>query len=378
MEGWTKMKKRVLITMMVMAAGAMLSATYAVGKKTPTVPFDHKKHIVDVEATCLDCHKEASSATTAVTMLLPKIEDCYVCHDQAEMNWTVPADGSSPWPMPERELIFDHSKHVAQGLECAACHAGIENATKAPSGGMPPMALCTDCHGERELKDDCTVCHSQVQLLRPKDHVADWVLDHPITARSDAKSCETCHRESYCSECHEGAALGLAVQNKSDAPVDRIGPMASAHEGKDLLLLQRAHDLNWRWTHGSDVRAKTMDCAACHEAQSFCNACHNPENDATRLRPVWHDMADFEFYTHADFARRDIEACAACHEPHGAEPTCMKCHKTIRSPHPDGFMKDNKGSWHDDENAVCFVCHDNGSRTAGVGFCGKCHGRDPE
>jgi hypothetical protein len=372
------MKRHAIIALTVMGASALLLSTYASGKNTPVVPFDHKKHIEEVGVACLDCHKEASSATTSATMLLPRIEDCYECHDQSEVNWTVPADGSSPWPTPARELIFDHAKHMSAGLECATCHAGVEKATKAPSDGLPSMALCTDCHKEREVKDDCNVCHSQVQVLRPKDHIADWISDHSIPARSDARSCETCHRQSYCSECHDGAALGLAVRNKEGAPADRIGPMASAHEGNDLLILQRVHDLNYRWTHGSDVRAKTLDCAVCHETQTFCNACHNPENDANRLRPVWHDMANFEFYTHADFARRDIEVCAACHEQSGAEPTCMKCHKTIRSPHPDGFMKDNKGSWHDDPNAMCFVCHDNGSRTPGVGFCGKCHGRDAD
>ncbi len=378
MDGKSRMKQRIKLTAMVMAGGAMLFATFAVGKRTPTVPFNHQLHLEEVGSTCLDCHKEATSSTTSASMLLPKIEDCYQCHDPEEVKWPVPADGSSPWAHSERELIFDHAKHMAQEMECASCHSGIEKATKVPSGGLPPMDLCTDCHGEKEINDGCNTCHSQVQLLRPKDHVADWVLDHSIVARSDARTCETCHRESYCSECHEGAALGLAVRNKVDAPIDRIGPLAPAHDGNALLLLQRAHDLNYRWTHGSDARAKTSDCAACHEAQTFCNACHNPDNDATRLRPIWHDMANFEFYTHADYARRDIEVCASCHEPHGAEPTCLKCHKSIRSPHPDGFMKDNKGSWHDDPNSVCFVCHDNGSRTAGVGFCGRCHGRDPE
>jgi hypothetical protein len=64
MEGWSKMKQRALIAVMVMACGAMLFATYAAGKKTPTIPFNHKLHIEDVEAACLDCHKEASSSTT--------------------------------------------------------------------------------------------------------------------------------------------------------------------------------------------------------------------------------------------------------------------------------------------------------------------------
>lgn len=376
MQRWTQMKRRVLMAMAIMGCGAVAFATYATGKKSPAVPFDHKYHIEDVGAACVDCHTDAETATTSAAVLIPPIENCYACHDQAEVNWAVPSDGSSPWPTAERELIFDHSKHAALGLDCMTCHSGVAKAKKAPSGGLPHMALCTDCHGEREINDDCNICHTQVQFLRPKDHVADWVLDHSITARTDAHTCETCHKQSYCSECHDGAALGLSVRNSPNTPVDRIGPMAPAHESNQMLVLQRAHDLNYRWTHGSDVRAKTSDCAVCHEAQSFCNACHSPENDASRLRPIWHDMANFEFYTHADYARNDIEACASCHEPSGAEPTCMKCHKTIRSPHPDGFMKDNKGSWHDDRNAVCFVCHDNGSRTAGVGFCGKCHGRD--
>lgn len=372
------MRRRASILAMAVVAGAVFFTAYASGTKTPTIPFDHKKHVEEVGAACLDCHKEASSATTSVTMLLPKIDDCYGCHEQSEMKWTVPADGSSPWPTPKRELTFDHAKHMSMGMECATCHAGVEKTTKAPSNALPPMSLCIDCHGEREVSVDCNVCHTQVELLRPKDHVADWVLDHSITARSDARSCETCHRESYCSECHEGAALGLAIVNKADAPVDRIGPMASAHDSNDLLILQRAHDLNYRWTHGSDVRAKTLDCAVCHEPQTFCNACHNPENDASRLRPVWHDLANFKFSMHADFARQDIEVCATCHEESGAEPTCMQCHRTTVSPHPDGFMRDVKGSWHDDRNAVCFACHENGTRSPGVGFCGRCHGRDPE
>jgi hypothetical protein len=81
---------------------------------------------------------------------------------------------------------------------------------------------------------------------------------------------------------------------------------------------------------------------------------------------------------HADFGRNDIEVCAGCHDQSGAEPTCMQCHRTIVSPHPDGFMRDVKGTWHDDENAVCFVCHESGARRPGVGFCGGCHGRETE
>ena len=69
MERWIVMKRRILMTMVLMSAGAMVFATYATGTKTPAIPFSHKKHIEEVEAACEDCHKTASSATTAASML---------------------------------------------------------------------------------------------------------------------------------------------------------------------------------------------------------------------------------------------------------------------------------------------------------------------
>ncbi len=372
--------KRLKIPMTVWATTLIVlsACVNGIGGTTPTIPFNHKFHLEDAGAECSACHKQASSATSAATMLLPKLEDCYACHAQADVDWPTPADTSAPWPAPRTDLVFDHSKHIGLGLDCATCHGNVRKAEASPSRAMPSMSLCTDCHTKREVNTSCNTCHTQVGLLRPKDHGPDWILDHPEVARGDAGTCENCHTQTYCSECHEGAALGLNIKNLKDAPVEKIGPLGAALEGRDLLILQRAHDLNYRYTHGADVRAKTSDCAVCHDAETFCNACHRPENDASRHRPVWHDLADFKFYKHADYARRDIEVCAGCHESSGADPTCLQCHRTIRSPHPDGFMKDVKGSWHDDDNAVCFVCHEVGTRSPGVGFCGKCHGRTPE
>lgn len=364
--------------------GVAITAVVA-GSKTneAVIRFSHAYHLDEVGAKCEDCHKDAASATASSANLLPKMEYCYACHDQKTTDCNVchtetnVQDGKySPYVAPAREVIFSHQFHVTdQKIECKTCHAGVARATKAPSHCLPAMDVCLDCHRKHKVDDNCKVCHTQVELRRPADHGPDWVLDHVESARQDSKSCENCHRPTYCEECHDGAALGMSIRGKNGAPTDLIGPLATAHEGKDLLILQRQHDLNYRFTHGADVKSKTSDCASCHEMGSFCGACHNPENDGGRTKPVWHDVAGFGAAGgHAEMARKDIEVCASCHDRDAAEPTCLQCHRTTVSPHPVGFMKDVHGPWHDDNSAVCFVCHESGARRAGEGFCGKCHG----
>ncbi|MBI3873317.1 MAG: hypothetical protein HY304_09605 [candidate division Zixibacteria bacterium] len=367
--------RRVMATSLV--AGVALMATALAKKPEPGIVFSHKLHHEKVDVACDACHAAAMTATTRSVDLMPKLEDCLACHERETTPWINAPQGPPVFAPRSHEVIFNHQRHVdSLKIDCKVCHATIERSEKIPPHVLPAMSACVECHRQKQVRDDCSVCHSHVETRKPEDHGADWVLDHVEASRRDDHSCETCHKQTYCQECHDGAALGLAIRGKEDAPQDQIGPLASAHEGTNLLVLQRQHDLNYRYTHGDDVKSKRSDCAVCHETQTFCAACHNAGDDRSRLRPAWHDLADFKFYRHADFARNDIESCAGCHDQNAAEPTCLTCHRTIRSPHPEGFMRDVHGSWHEDPDAVCFVCHDAGTRTPGVGFCGKCHGHE--
>jgi len=365
----SRLRRLVVTVSLIVFVGAVAHVLIGSRPSEAAIPFPHRVHVVDAEIACADCHEAATGSTTSADNLLPSRELCLGCHEEPDIDRYGYTERAI-----ERELIFSHALHSSTvGLDCNRCHEGIDEATTSPFR-LPAMDGCVACHAERQMNDDCSVCHSQVEWRRPEDHVADWVLDHVDVARSDARSCEQCHTQTYCQECHDGAALGFAVVGDEDAPRDRIGPLAGAAGGLDPLILQRAHGLNYRFTHGSDVRAKTSDCAICHETESFCVACHDPAHDGGRFRPVWHEVADFRFAAHADIARNDIELCAGCHDQSGAESTCLTCHRNAVSPHPDGFMQDVKGSWHDDDNAVCFVCHDPSSRETGIGFCTRCHG----
>ncbi|MEW5702574.1 MAG: cytochrome c3 family protein [Candidatus Zixiibacteriota bacterium] len=368
------MKRSILISAIVSGAAILSVATVSARKKLD-FSFSHRTHLEKVGVTCDACHAGATTAITAAVNLLPQPDVCITCHEEADF----PGKNYTPDILPEREVIFDHQKHVdSLKLLCNVCHADVERAGKAPSAALPAMSVCVDCHRQKGISDDCSICHTRVETRRPADHVADWMLDHMEVARQEARTCETCHRQTYCQECHAGPALGLAVKGDASAPVDHIGPLATAQEGKDILILQRVHELNYRYIHPVDVKSKKSDCSVCHETRAFCVTCHKPENDLERYRPVWHDVSAFTFSGHAELARNDIEVCARCHDRDVAEPTCLRCHRSIVSPHTEGFMRDVHGPWHDDDNAVCFVCHDPGPRIAGQGFCGKCHGGEDD
>lgn len=365
-----KTMSRVVLAIVAVIVAATLVATTANSMKKQEF-FSHKLHLESVGLECDACHEGAADATSADVNLLPSPDVCATCHEQSDPF----VQEYTAYKPPYRDVIFAHSRHAGTlGIDCMDCHAGIATADHPPSEqGIPDMAMCVNCHSRREINSSCDVCHKRVELMIPDNHTPDFIVDHVELARQNSKSCATCHTQTYCQECHDGAALGVAVREDGKAAADRIGPMASAHDGRDVLVLQRRHDLNYRYTHGADAKTRESDCAICHETSTFCVACHRPETDDARNKPISHEVAGFAAHGHADQARNDIELCAACHDETAAEPTCLRCHKDLVSPHPDGFMEDVHGSWHDDDNAVCFVCHDVRSKITGVGFCTACH-----
>jgi hypothetical protein len=271
--------RRISLSAAVVFAAVALIIGTADSKKSGSF-FSHKLHIEEAGLDCDACHGGAASATDAAVNLLPSVDDCTVCHDAGESYIQDYAAYVPRW----RDVIFSHEQHTALGLDCNECHAAAAKAEKVPSKALPPMDMCVTCHDNRQVVNECVTCHVHVELIIPEDHGPDFIVDHVELARQNEQSCRSCHTQTYCQECHDGAALGLSVQGEGREPMNRIGPMASAHDGRDILILQRTHDLNYRYTHGTDARTKASDCAICHQTESFCVACHRPETDFQRNR----------------------------------------------------------------------------------------------
>jgi c(7)-type cytochrome triheme protein len=395
-----------LVTMM--AAGVLATAALALRPAAHTgwpaiddskqLKFSHKLHIDGAGVACETCHPAATTSKSVNDNLRSVHENCTSCHEeqvnnQCDFCHKDPENIQAAAPH-IRELVFSHEKHLkAKGVQCTTCHAGLAEADYAGPENMPTMAACATCHNDKKASNACTLCHTQVTGLIPPDHLeAGFKKDHKNLTRLGAMetSCSTCHTQDFCGECHSpDQVMQFGSGALMSEPSPRVFPGTSASQMK----LQRAHDLNYRYTHGIDAKGKTTECYTCHSAQEFCGECHETGDNITShaIKPASHLGVGFTTLgvgsgggRHAELARRDIESCVSCHDTQGNDPTCVTCHAdadgirgTDPRTHPSGYMKGEHGSWHENAGAPCYNCHTDMNAhpggTKGRNFCGYCH-----
>jgi len=329
-------------TILFLGMRAPLRTEWNEGDHSKYVKFSHTAHVKERGIACEDCHTKAKGSKSASDRLLPDHEGCQGCHEeQISKNCVychLSADSIAAIPHPDRALIFSHETHTtAQALKCETCHGGLDSALVAGDANMPPMAACTNCHGEKNVSRNCESCHTNFTSLVPEDHrKGNFLKDHSMLARVGMMDvrCGMCHTETFCQDCHSGTELhGFGF--RSDLMTE---PSAgtSVKDSPRQLKLQRVHGLNYRFTHAIDAKSKQLDCKSCHEDERFCSNCHQAGGNITqkKFKPESHSVAGFTTVgkgsgggRHAELARRDIESCAACHDVQGADPTCMLCHK---------------------------------------------------
>lgn len=312
------------------------------------INFAHADH---ADLDCADCHKGIPASSLSTDQNLPPMETCGDCHDiesdDACGTCHRNPDNPSPWPRPERLILFSHRSHLDRKAECGACHGNIKTSTEPSSEYMPTMKRCFSCHDGKSAGKDCKLCHDD-HITLADIHPLDWRHQHGDRASLSPEWCTQCHRQDEsCVECHRGDNLTGNI-----------------------------HDLNYIYTHGLDAKSKRLDCSSCHDNRSFCDACHEREN---RI-PLLHSSTSWQ-HDHGRAARRDPESCASCHDTD--DPTCARsgCHRDsdgLRGTDPRFHSSDInlfnvKGPWHGDDGYYCFFCHTS-THQPGMGFCGYCHG----
>jgi hypothetical protein len=331
-------------------AGAMISAValydspreaVAAAGDTKGLKFSHANHVVERGIACADCHTKVAGSKMSSDRLIPVHEDCQTCHEEQINNdcafcHTNP-DDIQPMVLPVRDLAFSHENHVgARAVACETCHGGVLKDSTFSEIHYPAMASCMDCHGKGKPSNDCATCHSDFSKLIPNNHLVSnftRVHDQPVSVGLAEVECATCHKESFCQECHTGDQLRSfgGMPGMMTAP----GARTPLKDSPDALRLQAAHDLNYRYNHAIDAKSRASDCASCHEARSFCVECHRSEGllNAGVVKPQSHFEAGWVTIgsgsgggRHAETGRRDIESCVSCHDVEGKDPSCMLCH----------------------------------------------------
>lgn len=365
---------------------------------TKIIKFDHKLHVTTNGIACKDCHTAAVTSVSVKDRLMPGHTQCSTCHDvndQKSCNLCHFENKYKKVKPSSFELSFSHKYHIdTQKRVCTDCHTGIENvkyAKESPTA-FPVMETCVSCHNKQKATNNCEACHTNLTNLKPKSHLQSNFLNEHKVANPDDNKCMMCHSDNFCQVCHSPANYtGNNTKDNFFVPYYTKEGVTRTDRAS-LQKLTTVHQINYQYNHGLDATSRSFECKTCHDPVTFCASCHqNGGNNLTgavpqsHLQPGWTTLGvNTGGGLHSELARQDIEACQSCHDVQGSDPTCVKCHfdndgvkGTNPKTHESGFMKDEKGIWHDTQGAVCFTCHTDANAkpngVKGVGFCGYCH-----
>jgi len=117
---------------------------------------------------------------------------------------------------------------------------------------------------ELSEKPKCTECHSAGTEvgLKPIDvynHDSGWIARHRFLAAKNVQLCNSCHKVSFCTDCHAYKEELKPSDKHSDSP-ERWLP----HRGDYLFQ------------HRIDGRIDPTSCFRCHGRQNngLCRRCH--------------------------------------------------------------------------------------------------------
>lgn len=321
------------------------------------IRFSHGKHL-RAGATCPQCHARVvdPAADTARTrnLALPAEAVCTGCHTRPEERACAycHAEPRNPrtYLRTDRELNFSHATHVARERGgCVSCHGlRADTSTVRPfEPEIPTMAGCaTRCHDADMRAMNCTKCHRSLDRYSMEDlafvrHPAGFARRHGAQARAESNLCSQCHEPNFCARCHNPSA---------GAPLADLELMSVA---RDFV-----HRGDFQARHADEARLTQNTCTRCHAVET-CDGCHRTSGIGGGVGPRathpvgWLDPNSPR--SHAREARRNILACASCHETDAAQ-VCTPCHREgggAGNPHPPGFAAGFDRTQH----SVCLVCH---------------------
>lgn len=316
----------------------------------------HKKAGVD----CIVCHDGVYDATTLAGSFRPAEADCLQCHQEEKDKGNcafchTDVKRAGPYPRRDPELLFNHAAHLPRvKQDCTSCHTTLPDGplpVRKP-GDAPTMAGCQTCHEHKDqiAAGRCEACHVDLHRYRLEPvasftHGGNYVKLHGRDARSATDSCQKCHEQTFCTDCH-AATVSTRIEIKQSEQVDR-----------DFI-----HRNDWLGRHSLEAAADQTTCRRCH-GSTFCVGCHTAQNlTETSVDPRSPHPPGFSWpgspNNHGPLARRDIARCASCHDQ-GPRSNCITCHSVGGiggDPHPPGFS-DHHSAAEARQNGMCLYCH---------------------
>ncbi|MDH3270606.1 MAG: cytochrome c3 family protein, partial [Gemmatimonadota bacterium] len=261
------------------------------------------------QETCASCHVDANIIEIAAIPRAPSAMDL--------------PPREAEYPEPESHLDegwLDAHQVQAQVRECSTCHTTDDCRTCHVSSAPDLVAALP-------RRVDVTAPGVMLDARSPASHESLFFMQaHSVLASADQATCQTCHVDRFCVECHD-AGVGSGY-----------------------------HPPNFMVRHAADAYGRDSECSTCHEARVFCRACHVDTGLAgSRVAARgYHDATPLWLLQHGQAARQGLESCASCHR----QVDCTRCHGVLGafkvSPHASDF--DANRAWLQSPR-TCLACH---------------------
>jgi len=371
----TSLRTPLRLALVAVAIVTAAACAHLLTKPVSHFTFSHELHAKEMELACSQCHSDIPETTEVRERHIPTFQVCLQCHDDGhvgEVDCTpchatpaklkeAAATQSIPRLTPrDIRLNFSHKNHVGRvDGDCTVCHEQMLTSTRPGDGKTPKMETCMQCHQEQYDQLQCRQCHADLSdpRFQPKlarfRHQGDWLHNHKLQAQQDnGTACAQCHMERFCSDCHSGVDNQVKASVKWPADVGR----------------EFVHRGDYVTRHPEDVRRDPQPCLSCHRVNT-CTDCH--ERSGVRFIAGGNNPFGSEHPFGAEIGtsghgigshpenrsiiRRNIVACAACHD--SKAPVCTTCHASVGgagiNPHPPGF----RSNFNKNRQPVCRTCH---------------------
>ena len=302
------------------------------------------------QANFISTHGSGAKVSTASCATCHARESCARCHVDAARSDPIKglaqdariarlASAKAPvYPVPQDHKAGDFDRgHGATArantARCAVCHARSSCATcHVGDGAAAVLAKLPDAAEARGrgvlLKhvDEPARGVVPVGLVKngdwnPKPHAdsvrkvrvhpTGFAKSHGPSAAAEAMSCQGCHKQAFCKDCHEGERIGA----------------------------RRYHVSNFVNSHAADAYGRNVECTSCHNTAAFCRACHQQSGLASQgngRSAGYHNAQPQWLLEHGRAARQELNTCASCHQ----QRYCLQCHSELGwrvSPHGPNF-----------------------------------------
>ena len=202
-----------------------------------------------------------------------KNEQCKKCHSTNRQY------------SPSGDIIVPHDRHIAKGIKCVQCHAGVAHGLvaergasmaseipfdmwtsevgakqMAPQFSRPRMDTCVTCHIKEGQTTSCTKCHSEIGVPASHKDQATWKVGHGVTARADVKACDKCHSYGFVEPIGDKKLTVEQYARDNQFCLDCHTKRPDNHASKE--------DEGWLSAHKVVVKAKGIEnCLACHDTK---------------------------------------------------------------------------------------------------------------